>query len=126
MDETLVQDTPTILQSESLGEIEFALDSEGFVTISNKYEPTRFVVSDLCGLKAIIDGFHTRRYIQQVFHQNKSNRSEVKFLSQHLVLSQEDMKSWMDDVVERNPAPDGWEFLFCNYESEFFIKTEHQ
>lgn len=121
MGKQLVQDCPTVIASKSLGEMTFELNSKGSVEIGNKYEPTSFVVDDLRGFKAILDDFFFQRFAQQIFHQNKADRSEVSFLSQHLVFSTADMKSWVDRVVAENPAPDGCEFLFCNAQSDFFV-----
>lgn len=61
--------------------------------------------------------------LYQIHHQNKKDRSKTEFCSQREIETPEDFRKWFEDVKKNMPPPNGFEWLFCNEKSAYFMKT---
>lgn len=61
--------------------------------------------------------------LYQIHHQNKKDRSKTEFLAQSDIENEEQYKKFVRETQEKFPLPEGFDWLFCNEKSEYFIKT---
>jgi hypothetical protein len=59
--------------------------------------------------------------LYQLHHQNKVDTSKTEFCSQREIHTTEEMGKWVEEVREAFPVPDGFQWLCCNEDSEYFM-----
>jgi len=113
----LVYDTPKTIAEASEGDFSFELNEIGELRISNKYEPTTFVLNEIVTEKL-------RQIIPiplfQLHHQSKADGSTT-IVAQSEIRNSEEMKIWQKDVAGRHPLPEGTQWLICNEKSRHFV-----
>lgn len=63
--------------------------------------------------------------IYQLHHQSKVDGTKTEFCSQKEIEpepNQGEFMQWFNDVTARFPIPDGFQWLCCLEDSEYFIK----
>lgn len=113
----LVYDIPKTIAEASEGEFSFELNEIGELRISNKYEPTTFVLNEVMveKLRQIIP-----IPLFQLHHQSKADGS-TEMMAQSEIRNNKEMVAWQKDVAGRHPLPDGFQWLICNEKSRHFV-----
>lgn len=119
MSENLVYDVPKTITKESEGDFSFELNEIGELQISNKYEPTTFVLDGVAAEKL-------RQIIPiplfQLHHQSNADDSTT-MIAQAEIRDNKEMVAWHKDVAKRHPLPKDFRWLICNEKSKHFIRA---
>jgi hypothetical protein len=60
--------------------------------------------------------------LQQLHYQFKDGHTE--FIAQNDITNHDEFRTWLEDVNQNHPLPDGAQWLVCNEDSEYFVWTE--
>lgn len=125
MDKDLVYDNPKKVAAEVFGDFVLELNDWGEIRISNKYDPTTFVIADnqtaefVQKLNKLQERKEHKRNLIQLHHQFKDGHTEMK--AQRDIQSNEEMSAFSDEIMPKYPLPDGAQWLACDEKSKHFV-----